>query len=329
METKETVVDMYDKYIKEEFKCKISDELLGKKYIIGKQFGVGDFSRMKIEDGLEISKVNMYSTDMYFDNRGYGDHILEIGYCYSGITKILALPSNKEYILKEGQVFLYKTLNNVEYFKFKYDKCKTISIHMHFNTIKNAINPIWEDKVIMDWETQMNNIFKKDILIIEKASYDIKKIAEEIDGISIDSMMGYMKLKLKTIEFLAIFFENNSNMKLMGNSQDDKREHIIKAKDIINKNLQDPPSLKELASDLNISLYKLQNAFKNSTGNTVYEYIKKSRIEKAKYLLKNTDMSILEIANEIGYENPSKFSNAFKSYNNINPLKYRKLNRTV
>ncbi len=64
-------------------------------------------------------------------------------------------------------------------------------------------------------------------------------------------------------------------MKLIENSQDEKREHIIKAKDIINKNLQDPPSLKELASDLNISLYKLQNAFKNSTGNTVYEYIKK------------------------------------------------------
>ncbi len=59
----------------------------------------------------------------------------------------------------------------------------------------------------MDWETQMNNIFKKDILVLEKASYDIKKIAEEIDAISIDSMMGYMKLKLKTIEFLAVFLK--------------------------------------------------------------------------------------------------------------------------
>ncbi len=46
---------------------------------------------------------------------------------------------------------------------------------MHFNTIKNAVNPIWEDRAIMDWETQMNNIFKEDILIIEKASYDIKR----------------------------------------------------------------------------------------------------------------------------------------------------------
>lgn len=320
---------MYDEYIKEEFKCKTSDELLGKKYVIGKQFGVGDYSRMKIEDGLEISKFNMYSANMYFDNRGYEDNVLEIGYCYSGTTKILALPSNKKYMLKEGQIFFYKTLNNEEYFEFKYDKCKTISICMHFNTIKNAVNPIWEDRAIMDWETQMNNIFKEDILIIEKASYDIKKIAEEIDSIPIDNMMGYMKLKLRTIEFLAIFFEKNSDIKLIQNSEDEERESIIKAKNIISKNLREPPSLKKLAGDLNISLYKLQKAFKNSTGNTVYEYIKKSRIEKAKYLLKNTNMSILEIANEIGYENPSKFSNAFKGYNNMNPLKYRKLNKSV
>ncbi|NFA60318.1 AraC family transcriptional regulator [Clostridium sporogenes] len=329
MKTKKTVGDMYDEYIKEEFKCKTSDELLGKKYVIGKQFGVGDYSRMKIEDGLEISKFNMCSANMYFDNKGYKDDILEIGYCYSGTTKILTLPSNKEYMFKEGQIFFYKTLNNVEYFEFKYDKCKTISICMHFNTIKNAVNPIWEDKAIMDWETQMNNIFKEDILIIEKASYDIKKIAEEINKIPIDNMMGYMKLKLKTIEFLTSFFEGNSNGKLIQNQGDEEKESIIRAKKIISKNLQNPPCLKELASDLNMSLYKLQRAFKNITGDTVYEYIKKLRIEKAKYLLKSTDMSILEIANEIGYENPSKFSKAFKSYNNINPLKYRKLNKSV
>ncbi|CAM2994430.1 response regulator transcription factor [Hathewaya histolytica] len=326
MKTKKNIVRMYDKYIKEEFHCKTSEELLGKKYIIGEQFGVGNFSRMKIEDGLEISKLDMYSTNMYFDNRGYGDQILEMGYCYSGITKILALPSNKEYVLKEGQIFLYKVSNDVDYFKFKYDKCRTISIHMHFDTIKDAVNPIWEHKVIMDWETQMNNVFEKDILIIEKASYDIKRIAEEIDTIPINNMIGYMKLKFKTIEFLSTFFERNSNIKSIQNSEDGEKEIIIKAKNIINKNIQSTPSLKELASNLNISLYKLQKAFKNTTGNTVYEYIKKSRIEKAEYLLKNTDMSILEIANEVGYENPSKFSNVFKSYKNLNPLQYRKAN---
>ncbi len=57
-------------------------------------------------------------------------------------------------------------------------------------------------------------------------------------------MMGYMKLKLKTIEFLAIFFEKNSNIKLIQSSEDEERESIIKAKDIISKNLREPHHLR-------------------------------------------------------------------------------------
>ncbi|EJO5348669.1 helix-turn-helix transcriptional regulator [Clostridium botulinum] len=329
MSSEKDIVDTYYEYIEKQFNCKISEELLGKKYIIGKKFGTGNFSRMKIEQGLEISKVTVDKTIMDFDNRRYNDNVLELGYCYTGYSQIISLPNNKEYIFKEGDIFIYKTLNNVEYFKFKYNNCKTVSINLHFDTFKNAVNPIWEEKVIMDWEKRMNNIFKKDILIVEKASYDIKNISEQIDNILIDNMMGYMKLKLKTIEFLATFFEKKSNEELIENLEEKEMGSIIKAKDIINKNIQNPPSVQELASDLNISLYKLQKYFKNVTGTTVYEYIKKMRIEKAKDLLKNTNMSILDIANEVGYENPSKFSNAFKDYNNINPLKYRKENRSV
>lgn len=326
MKLKKDIVDKYYKSIEDNYCCKTTEELFGKNYVIAKQFGTGNFSRIKIEDGLEISRINIdYKMDMEFDNKGFEDDILELGYCYRGHIKISSLPNNKKYTIKSGDIFIYKILNDVDYFKFKYNKCKTISIHMNFNTIKNAINPLWESKLIVDWQSQLDNIFKKDVLIIEKASYDIKKIVEQIDSISVDSMIAYMKLKFKTIEFLANFLEQKSNITFLKNSKEQEMDIIIKAKDIINKNLESPPCLKKLASDLNISLYKLQEAFKNATGSTAYEYIKKSRIEKAKYLLKNTKMSIIEIANEIGYENPSKFAGVFKTYNNMTPLKYRKL----
>lgn len=326
MDIKKDIVDMYYKYIEGQFNCKISDELLGKKYIIEQQFVKGDFSRMKVEEGLEISKFKVNNTELCFDNRKYEDDILEVGYCYSGDSKILALPSNKEYILKEGDIFTYKTPNDVEDFKFIYKNCKTMSIHMNFNTIKNVVNPIWEDKIIEDWQENINHIFKEDILIIEKASYEMKKIAEEIYSISTDNIMGYMKLKLKTIEFLDVFFRENSNEKNLNNKRVWEQEIVLKGEEIISKNIGKQLSVNKIANVLNISSYKLQEAFKNITGNTVYEYIKKSKLQRAKDLLKTTDMSVLEIANEIGYENPSKFSSQFKKYNNICPLKYRKLN---
>ncbi|WMJ81753.1 AraC family transcriptional regulator [Clostridium sp. MB40-C1] len=329
MKIKKCISDTYYKYIEEELRCKISDELLGKKYVIDEQLGTGNFTRMKIEEGLEVSRLKADKTEINFDNRGFNEDTLEVGYCYSGNINILTLPDNTKFSIKAGDIFMYKVLNDVEYFKFEYNNCKTISIHMNFSIIKSVINPIWEDKIITDWQDHINTIFKENILIIEKASYKIKRIAEQIESISIDNMLDYMKLKIKTIEFLATFFQEKSHTKIPTNSKEQETEIIIRAKDIINEKFQSSLSVRELASNLNISIYKLQQIFKNNTGNTVYEYIKKVRIEKAKYLLKNTDMSILQIVNEIGYENPSKFSSLFKSYNNMTPLQYRKVNMNV
>ncbi|WP_315122049.1 AraC family transcriptional regulator [uncultured Clostridium sp.] len=326
MKGKKDMIDIYYKHIEDKYCCKTSDELLGKKYIIGKQFGAGNFSRMRIEDGLEISKIDIdYKMETEFDNREFDGDILELGYCYNGNVEVFSMPDNKKYILEAGNIFIYKSLNDVEYFNFKYNKCKSISIHMNFNTIKNTINPTWEERAIIDWQKNMNNIFKEDILIIEKASYDIKKIADQIDSISIHNVVSYMNLKLKTIELLTTVLEEKYNERVLKTSKEQEADIIIMAKDIISKNLENSPSVKELASNLNISIYKLQEGFKNAIGYTVYEYIQKSKMEKAKYLLKNTNMSIIEIANEVGYENPSKFANLFKRYNNITPLKYRKL----
>jgi AraC-like DNA-binding protein len=56
-----------------------------------------------------------------------------------------------------------------------------------------------------------------------------------------------------------------------------------------------------------------------------YAYLRQYRLQKAKDLLIRTEKNILEIANSVGYANPSKFSCAFKRVFGLSPLKYRKL----
>lgn len=326
MESKRNIIDNYYQFIKNKYCCETLDELLGKKYIVDNEFGTGNFLRMKIEDGLKISRIKVDQVELEFNNRELDDDILEVGYCYDGEITIISMPDQKKYRFKAGDMFICKMLNDINSFKFKYKNCKSISIQMNFSVIGNAINPIWENKLILDWQKNIDNMLNENILLIEKSSYDLKKIAEEIDEISSDDVMGYMKLKLRVIEFLTTFFEK----KLAQISKNIKRvdiERTAKAKEIINKDLEDPPLVDELAYKLKTSVCKLQQGFKDITGNTVYKYIKKTRIEKAEHLLKNTDMPVLEVANEVGYQNPSKFSSSFKQYHQITPLKYRKANK--
>jgi AraC-like DNA-binding protein len=64
--------------------------------------------------------------------------------------------------------------------------------------------------------------------------------------------------------------------------------------------------------------------FKEKTGIPVFEYINRVRIQKARGLLKRTEMSILEIAFAVGYNNISFFNRYFRKLNGMSPREYRR-----
>ena len=57
---------------------------------------------------------------------------------------------------------------------------------------------------------------------------------------------------------------------------------------------------------------------------TFTKYLTDVRMEKAKALLLDTDMKLLSIANEVGYDDPYYFSHCFKKNTGISPQEYRK-----
>ncbi|OZI12880.1 AraC family transcriptional regulator [Bacillaceae bacterium SAS-127] len=324
------LVDDFYNYIEDHYCLATTEELLGKKYVIGKQKMIGSLLRMIIENGLEISKSQFQENMMLnFDNRQVVDDIFEIGFCYKGTVNILALPEHREYKLSSGDLFIYKTMNDVQQFCFDYQECQMMSVHINFNVIKSVLHPIWGEELLVDWQESLNHLFKESVLIVEKASYELKKIAYDIDDISVDNVIAYIKLKQKTIEFLVTYFERMYKEKTIMNKGNEERERVKKAKELIINNLESPPSVAALAAELNVTIYKLQQAFKNHTGSTVYDFIKRTKMDKARSLLESTNMSVMEIANEIGYDNPSKFASTFKQIYSFTPLQYRKQQRDL
>ena len=70
--------------------------------------------------------------------------------------------------------------------------------------------------------------------------------------------------------------------------------------------------------------HTFRKAFKEIHGKPIYQWYKEYRLEYSLGLLINTDIPIIEIANEIGYSNPSKYSAAFYQYTSMTPQQYRK-----
>ena len=68
----------------------------------------------------------------------------------------------------------------------------------------------------------------------------------------------------------------------------------------------------------------LKDTFKGIYGQPIGAYMKEYRIRQAADLLRQTRVSIAEIASQVGYENQSKFASAFRDIMKIAPAEYRK-----
>jgi AraC family transcriptional regulator, transcriptional activator of pobA len=83
------------------------------------------------------------------------------------------------------------------------------------------------------------------------------------------------------------------------------------------------PTVEKLATELNVSSAYLSDMLRNITGQSTQQHIHEKLIEKAKEKLSTTELSVSEIAYELGFEYPQSFSKLFKSKTNLTPMEYR------
>ncbi|MDF7826732.1 AraC family transcriptional regulator [Pontiellaceae bacterium B12227] len=83
-------------------------------------------------------------------------------------------------------------------------------------------------------------------------------------------------------------------------------------------------TLAEMADDCGIQRTQLNKVFQKLTGSTPMEYLFRIRMERAKTLLRETDIKIIDIAFECGYGTSQYFANTFKQATGATPSAYRK-----
>lgn len=83
-------------------------------------------------------------------------------------------------------------------------------------------------------------------------------------------------------------------------------------------------SLARLAKQAEMSEFHFNRLFKRATGLPPSQYLIRLRLDAARRLLRETDRSVIEVANEVGYTNPSHFSQLFRKDTGLSPSDYRR-----
>ena len=97
----------------------------------------------------------------------------------------------------------------------------------------------------------------------------------------------------------------------------------------LNNPLITTEQIKAAQQELPYSYPQLTRIFKKYMRCTITQYVNRAKLQYAKELLAYTDMSLMEITNELNFESTSHFHNLFKKHFNITPAEFRKSNKSL
>jgi transcriptional regulator GlxA family with amidase domain len=106
-------------------------------------------------------------------------------------------------------------------------------------------------------------------------------------------------------------------------SAPDLARHLLRARDLIDGRYARPLDLAALAEAAHVSPRHFSRSFRRTFGETPHQYLLTRRIERARHLLRTTDMQVVEVCLSVGFRSVGSFTSTFRRHVGVSPTEYR------
>lgn len=295
-------------------------------YRVSKKFGEGFIERITLRNGIEIfiTDINLERQLEYsYKMEGFN---FEIVYFVKGWVRFGGKSKKDKFLLNKGNIYYVINEDIKRWMKYP-ARTKWYCVSINFEEL--FVKSFFEIPEITINMESFKKMMKKycGCKSPQIKNPKIKVVFNQILNCNYQGMAKILYLESKAIEIISLFIESEvlaperDSARVLLKKEDHKK--MIEAREVIINNIVNPLTIAELAKKIGINTYKLKVGFKEVYGTTIFGYLRNIRMEKAKQLIISKNKNIMEIAHEVGYSNPSKFSAAFKRKYGINPSELR------
>lgn len=154
----------------------------------------------------------------------------------------------------------------------------------------------------------------------------IHKCVSDLMNCTYNGAMKRLYMESKAMEFIALFGESDG-YGIVGENHFLRRDDISKlnlARDLVVHHFEQPMSIQELSRKVRLNEFKLKKGFRELFGMTIFELVRKQRMEKALWYMEVERLNVGETAVAVGYSNVSNFTTNFRKHYGCNPGEYLK-----
>ena len=294
----------------------ISSNLNSKKDIIKNSFpldiGTDYMEKIYIQDGFLFSKTNYNIEKPIFLEAKQEERKFVITISLKGNTTYINSGDKKIIPFKEGFTTISLFENTQGFREFKDKQINQIRLILSESFLRRNFQKSLVEKYFFN---------KQNLQLIDFRLTSIQSqfLLNDILNCSLVGELANIYKQGKIFELLSLEIS-----KLQKNEDDIflddyDRSAILKAKEILLNNLQNPPSIVTLAKMVHLSEVKLKRGFKQIYKTSPYQLLVSHKMNLAKNMLESGEYNINEIALQVGYKFANNFTNAFYKEFKIRP----------
>lgn len=161
-------------------------------------------------------------------------------------------------------------------------------------------------------------------LFFENMTAETKMLLKNLSVVDMQDDLSLFYMQIKVQELLYQLFKKLSRRESAPHQNINNADavRLLNIRNEVISDLSTPPVLPELAQIAAMSETKLKQLFKQSFGDTIYNYFQRARMEEAAFQLKQGKRSVAEVGYELGFSNLSHFSRLFEKHYGFTPKRF-------
>ncbi|MDA8733964.1 helix-turn-helix transcriptional regulator [bacterium] len=286
-----------------------------------KNIAKGSTESFKVDEGIILLKQtneNEFESNFNFK---IGKDYIQFHFCLKGSSKFLF--NQGSYIFNvenENSILLYNPNKELPIDLLLDANSQVISILISIKKFHSLFSNESDQISFLNNDNIENKLYKE-----KKIGPMIAVILNQMYQQSLNLSMYKLYLRGKVFELMSLYFNKDKEMDIEQCpflADDNNIKKIKKAKEIIISRMIEPPTLVELAKEVDISLKKLKQGFKQVYGASVFSFLIDYKMQVSKRLLSSGNYNVNEVALRVGYSTATHFINAFKKKFGTTPKKY-------
>lgn len=279
------------------------------------------FNEIPIEEGFIVLTYENTSSVTEVLERQIDHRFIQFHFCLKGSSQFLFNNGNyKLPLVSDQSLLLYNPQRELPIHLEVHQNTTIVSVLISINKFHSLFSQEANYITFLSDENKDKKYYKDGSI-----SPSLAIVLNQICNYNLNKSLRSLFTKGKVYELLALFFNRSEDADIEQCPflvDETNVTKIKKAKDIIISRMVEPPSLQELSDEIDLSLKKLKEGFKQIYGDSVYSFLFDYKMEVARKLLESGTYNVNEVGLKVGYSTASHFISAFKKKYGTTPKKY-------